>query len=177
MKGVMIPVVSAGSNQVGASETCTAHVSWPSGAAGAAAGATSPRSSPTTGISAEREIERRGSRSVMRILLASRTFRERSRGTTNGTRSATDYAQLAGVVNAITNARRLFAPNDTAVYEYLLRVLAGVYGVKVIPERRRTDRAVSARSDPSRPGSGDLRNLDVVYLWVVMVMIVSARSG
>jgi len=25
--------------------------------------------------------------------------------------------------------------------------------------------------------AGDLRNLDVVYLWVVMVMIVSARSG
>ena len=31
MKGVMIPEVSAGSNQVGARETCTAHVAWPSG--------------------------------------------------------------------------------------------------------------------------------------------------
>ena len=29
----MIPGVSAGSNQVGASDTCTAHVSWPSGPA------------------------------------------------------------------------------------------------------------------------------------------------
>src|SRR5215470_12303751 len=33
MYGVMIPEVSAGSNQVGASETCTAHVIWPSGTA------------------------------------------------------------------------------------------------------------------------------------------------
>ncbi len=41
----MIPVVSAGSNQPGASETCTAHVSFPSGAAGAAVGASNPRTS------------------------------------------------------------------------------------------------------------------------------------
>src|SRR5215813_3249060 len=33
MKGVMIPGVSAGSNQVGASEMCTPQVSWPCGAA------------------------------------------------------------------------------------------------------------------------------------------------
>src|SRR5262245_20268861 len=33
MYGVMIPEVSAGSNHVGASETCTAQVIWPSGAA------------------------------------------------------------------------------------------------------------------------------------------------
>src|SRR5204863_5731109 len=33
MKGVMIPEVSAGSNQVGASETCAAQVSWPEGPA------------------------------------------------------------------------------------------------------------------------------------------------
>src|SRR5258707_1065819 len=38
MKGVMIPGVSAGSNQVGARETWTAHVAWPSGAAMAAGG-------------------------------------------------------------------------------------------------------------------------------------------
>ncbi len=31
-------------------------------------------------------------------------------------------------------------PNDTALYEYLLRSLAGVQGVTVIPERRRVDR-------------------------------------
>jgi hypothetical protein len=39
MKGVMMPEVSAGSNQVGASETWTAQVIWPEGwaAAGAAA--------------------------------------------------------------------------------------------------------------------------------------------
>ena len=39
MKGVMMPAVSAGSNQVGASETCDAMRSWPSGAAPAARGA------------------------------------------------------------------------------------------------------------------------------------------
>src|SRR5262245_66107333 len=33
MYGVMIPEVSAGANHVGASETCTAQVIWPSGAA------------------------------------------------------------------------------------------------------------------------------------------------
>src|SRR5437867_6086538 len=48
MKGVMIPVVSAGSNHVGASVTCTAQVSWPSGAAGAGEGASDPRSSSAT---------------------------------------------------------------------------------------------------------------------------------
>src|SRR5262245_34444341 len=35
MKGVMMPEVSAGSNQMGASETCEPMVSWPSGAAAA----------------------------------------------------------------------------------------------------------------------------------------------
>ena len=37
MNGVMIPSVSAGSNHFGASETCTPHVIWPSGAAAAGA--------------------------------------------------------------------------------------------------------------------------------------------
>ena len=41
MNGVPIPGVSAGSNQVGASEMCTAQVICPSGAA--APGATAPR--------------------------------------------------------------------------------------------------------------------------------------
>src|SRR4029077_21237742 len=41
MKGVMTPGVSAGSNQVGARDTCTAIVIWPSGAAGAGAGTAS----------------------------------------------------------------------------------------------------------------------------------------
>ena len=31
-------------------------------------------------------------------------------------------------------------PNDTALYAYLQRSLAGVKGVKVIPERRQADR-------------------------------------
>src|SRR2546430_255714 len=39
MKGVMMPGVSAGSNQVGASETWTAQVIWPLGPAGAAGAA------------------------------------------------------------------------------------------------------------------------------------------
>ena len=33
MNGVIMPFASAGSNHVGASEMCTAQVSWPSGAA------------------------------------------------------------------------------------------------------------------------------------------------
>src|SRR5262249_60568245 len=41
MNGVMTPGVSAGSNQVGARDTCTAIVIWPSGAAGAGAGTAS----------------------------------------------------------------------------------------------------------------------------------------
>src|SRR5437899_1430968 len=50
MKGVMRPWVSAGSNQVGASEMCTPHVSWPSGAAaaGAATANTTRRTHATT---------------------------------------------------------------------------------------------------------------------------------
>src|SRR5437762_5784085 len=38
MNGVRIPDVSAGSNQVGASEMCTAQVTWPAGASARAAG-------------------------------------------------------------------------------------------------------------------------------------------
>src|SRR4051794_34140646 len=38
MNGVMIPKVSAGSNQIGASETCSRQVSWPCGAARATCG-------------------------------------------------------------------------------------------------------------------------------------------
>src|SRR5215510_11504224 len=41
MNGVMTPGVSAGSNHVGASDTCTAIVIWPSGAAGAGTGTAS----------------------------------------------------------------------------------------------------------------------------------------
>src|SRR5215813_7930071 len=40
MNGVTIPGVSAGSNHVGASETCTPQVTWPSGAAPAGIAAT-----------------------------------------------------------------------------------------------------------------------------------------
>src|ERR671935_2258684 len=39
MNGLMTPGTSAGSKNVGASEMCTAHVSWPSGAAARASGA------------------------------------------------------------------------------------------------------------------------------------------
>src|SRR5213593_2532992 len=92
MKGVMIPVVSAGSNHVGASETCTAHVSWPSEAAGAAVGTSSPMSSPrssaTARMSAQREIERSGVRPVMECLLCvANGPGAKPRGTTNGIRS------------------------------------------------------------------------------------------
>src|SRR5882762_11952207 len=80
MNGVMMPVVSAGSNQPGASEMCTAHVSCPTGASERPAGASerafvgriSPRSSSAARISAEREYGRRGTRSVMRTLLCVR---------------------------------------------------------------------------------------------------------
>jgi hypothetical protein len=37
-------------------------------------------------------------------------------------------------------------PNDTALYEYLRRNLAGVKGVKVIPERRQADRRREQRA-------------------------------
>src|SRR5438093_2494704 len=65
MNGVMIPLVSAGSNQVGASETCTAHVSCPSGAARVAAGVPSPASEATNRIRTRREIAEWRTRSVM----------------------------------------------------------------------------------------------------------------
>ncbi len=54
----MIPAVSAGSNQVGARETCTAQVTWPSGAAMAAGGAGKVKSA-TASDSAIR-VERTG---------------------------------------------------------------------------------------------------------------------
>src|SRR6266436_1072476 len=65
MKGVMIPVVSAGSNQLGASETCTAHVSCPSGAAGAAVGPSNPRMRTRARGSSQREGRGRGAGRVM----------------------------------------------------------------------------------------------------------------
>src|SRR5215510_15349671 len=67
MNGVMIPVVSAGSNHPGASEMCTAHVSSPAGACERAfVGTISPRSRSKARSSAERETTRSGTRSVMR---------------------------------------------------------------------------------------------------------------
>src|SRR5215475_10363261 len=100
MNGVMIPVVSAGSNHPGASEMCTAHVSSPAGACERAfVGTISPRSRSMARISAERETRRSGTRSVMRILLCIAKVWERSRGPTNGTRSAADYPREADLVN------------------------------------------------------------------------------
>src|SRR5437870_2664575 len=52
MKGVMTPGVSAGSNHAGASETCTANVTCPSGAATPTAGA------PATSRRAANRIDR-----------------------------------------------------------------------------------------------------------------------
>ena len=52
MNGVPIPGVSAGSNHVGASETCTAHVICPSGAA--TAGTAAATKSATRATSAAR---------------------------------------------------------------------------------------------------------------------------
>ena len=65
MKGVMIPVVSAGSNQLGASETCTAHVSCHSGAAGAAVGVSNPGIRTRARGSIQREVQGRGAGRVM----------------------------------------------------------------------------------------------------------------
>src|SRR5262249_57547341 len=73
MNGVMMPVVSAGSNHPGASEMWTAHVSSPAGACERAfVGTISPRSRSKARSSAERETTRSGTRSVMRILLCCR---------------------------------------------------------------------------------------------------------
>ena len=41
-------------------------------------------------------------------------------------------------------------PNDTDLYEYLLRRLAGVLGVRVILERRQPDRSVDERERQER---------------------------
>src|SRR5213594_1232767 len=100
----MIPVVSAGSNHVGASETCTAHVSWPSGEAGAAEGTNSvnsrPRSNATARGSALREIERSGVRPVMECLLCvANGPGAKLRGTTNGIRSEVRVAAGQRAVN------------------------------------------------------------------------------
>jgi hypothetical protein len=46
-------------------------------------------------------------------------------------------------------------PNDTSLYEYLRRRLAGVKGVKVIPERRQAD-----RSREQRPVGDERRQKD-----------------
>src|SRR5262252_3379766 len=112
MYGVMMPGVSAGSNHVGAIDTWTAQVSWPSGAserpsgaAGAVAGPGDPRSKTTTRTSNQREIEWRngwpamGASSVPKSSSTSRTVQDRNRGTTTGTRSEADYPRTAVVVN------------------------------------------------------------------------------
>src|SRR5262249_20116085 len=88
----MIPVVSAGSNHVGASETCTAHVSWPSGEAGAAARTSSVSSSVRNNATGRRrvrgEIGRSRVRPVMESLLCvANGPGAKPRGTTNGNRS------------------------------------------------------------------------------------------
>src|SRR4029453_14460731 len=101
MNGVMMPVVSAGSNHPGAREMCTAHVSCPAGASERAfVGTISPMSSSTARISAEREIGRSGTRSVMRILLCvEKSFGSEAEDRTNGTRSAADYPRMWHLVN------------------------------------------------------------------------------
>ena len=65
----MIPVVSAGSNQLGASETCTAHVSSPSGAAVTTAGASRARSTARARAIIEGPVEGKGACRAMWILL------------------------------------------------------------------------------------------------------------
>src|SRR5215472_11043517 len=54
MKGVMMPGVSAGSNQVGASDICTPQVSWPRGGAAPASrgrlAAATPNAAPAIAL-------------------------------------------------------------------------------------------------------------------------------
>src|SRR5262245_30848300 len=54
MNGVMTPGVSAGSNHVGASDTWTANVIWPSGAADTAGGSSRARARTTANSDDER---------------------------------------------------------------------------------------------------------------------------
>ena len=77
MKGVMIPGVSAGSNQVGARETCTAHVAWPSGAAVAAGG--EGKAARTTAARAAARAVRRMRRGPIITVSSMRRTSERSR--------------------------------------------------------------------------------------------------
>src|SRR5262245_23974046 len=86
MYDVMVPEVSAGSNHVGASETCTAHVIWPAGAPGAAAVDRAPptriRTTVTT-IARRRTIRMAGSLPVASAALQLHVFvrrRERVAG-------------------------------------------------------------------------------------------------
>src|SRR5262249_1369839 len=65
MKGVMIPVVSAGSNHEGARETCTAHVISPSGAATAAAGERRARVTVRAKATIEATLEPRNADRIM----------------------------------------------------------------------------------------------------------------
>src|SRR4029450_8967203 len=101
MNGVMMPVVSAGSNHPGAREMCSAHVSCPAGAAERAfVGTIRPMSSSTARISAEREIGRSGTRSVMRILLCvAKSFGSEAEDRTNAPRAPADYPRMWHLVN------------------------------------------------------------------------------
>src|SRR6266508_4537543 len=75
MYGVMMPGVSAGSNQVGAIDTWTAQVSYPSGAAGADVGPSDPRSNSAT-------TRGNATRRVMESLLCIANVTGASRGMT-----------------------------------------------------------------------------------------------
>src|SRR2546423_406756 len=95
MNGVMIPGVSAGSNQVGATETWTAHVSRPSGAPGAGVGTS--RATATRPHSARRRAAIRPG--VVGRLMAWPSGRGRLR----------DYPRTAGEVNVRAGRLRLTA--------------------------------------------------------------------
>src|SRR5687768_2310797 len=85
MNGVTIPDVSAGSNHVGASATCTAQVTWPSGAATAAGASSSRVTRPT----------------------AKRRRRKRERGVMNPSRDAMTWREiLAEIYRVVAGPRR-----------------------------------------------------------------------
>ena len=84
MKGVIIPEVSAGSNQVGASDTWTAYVIWPSGAP--AARPVSPAMATTSARVASRNERTR----VMKVSLGAPEWDGAERR---------DYLQTSTIVN------------------------------------------------------------------------------
>src|SRR5580765_8233128 len=105
MNGVPMPGVSAGSNHVGASETCTPHVIWPSGAAAAGAAATRRAASATSDV-----------RLLMTILPSDRLGAPPA--------SADDRRSSASACSSQGGARRMLSPAGTKGNHVRLRAVA-----------------------------------------------------